>query len=170
MQGWLLRHVRSKEAAIRPAKTFIRARCAVAFRKGKDCLVYSGKSCGTFRHLFGNIGVAQRYLIEHRSGNTGKMLFNTTYAGSSLAVRNVRNVNVAYGDFPRFGFVKSEKQTENSALACAGSADERDLLAFFTVIEKFCNTGFSPYPNVTSESTTSPCAAVFLSFGRVRSF
>ena len=39
----------------------------------------------------------------------------------------------------------------------------------FTRMEKPCNTGFSPYPKVTSENTMSPRAAASRFFGTARS-
>ena len=56
----------------------------IAVRQSPDGGIQTGKLRGVSCHLFGDAGVAQRDLFQHRTRHTGKMLLHTADAGAAL--------------------------------------------------------------------------------------
>ena len=101
----------------------------IAARQGLDGGIQTGKLRGIPCHLFGDAGVAQRDLFQHRTRHTGKMLLHTADAGAALGVRDVRHVHAADGHRPGFRVIKSQQQLEDGALSGTRPARQRHLLA-----------------------------------------
>ena len=58
---------------------------SIAVRQGLDGGIHTGKLRGVPCHFFGDAGVAQRDLFQHRTRHTGKMLLHTADAGAASA-------------------------------------------------------------------------------------